>query len=491
MNADEGVVTSAIGTGDAARSSGLAWLLTATVWIAGSAAVALAQPGSERTWATAAAAGAGIAMILALTWLTEDPSRRYFRSLLGGIVATSLTADATLRLLARNGVVRAYFGTNGVEERITLPLIVVLLVPLVVRGLWARRAELRLLRRPLPMDAVMATYATVVAAPALALGLANHHRISYIGQDLGLLAFLLFTYLAGRLVTAGAARASSREFVDVLLVIAVAQLALLQWEPSPFYAYIEPACAAAIAFALLQPRRTSLLGFGIAVTILVVDVVAVHNGTNSSTTIELAGALAVVGYVAVRIRPVVPRWLIVAVAVAALVVFLGFTSDGRTVRGQYHGPDPSNAGRTFEAQQVRAAVGKSPLSLALGRGFGANIDEVNAPAAFRKSLVSAGRDLAHVQELHLLPYSFLLKEGFLGLAWLLAFALGVVWLLLQGLERAARERDPSFVLYAALPALALAQAIALSTRLQSDPLVGLTLGMLVTLVATRRARPTD
>lgn len=490
MSADEVVSPGGNGPDSARhfRAGPAGWAVTALIWAAGSAAVALAQADGDRAWAAAAAAGAGVLMILFLTWVTDDPARAYVRSLLGGIVAASLTADATLRLLARNGVVRAYFGTNGVEERITLPLIVVLLAPLVLRALWSRRAELPSLRRPQPMDGLMLAYATIVAVPALALGLAHHHRLSYIAQDLGLLVFFVFTYLAGRLATAAAARASGREFVDVLLLVGVAQLTVLFWEPSPLYAYIEAASAAAIGFVLLQPRKTALLPFGVAATLLTTDAVAIHSGTNSSTTIELAGAVAVLGYLVVRLRPLVPRAVIVALAVAALAVFLGFTSDGRTVRGQYHGTDASNLGRTYEAQQVRTEVGKSALSLALGEGFGATIDERHAPAAFRKSLVSAGRDLAHVQELHLLPYTFLLKEGFLGLVWLLGLVLGIVWLLLRGLERAVRERDPSLLLYAALPALALAEAIALASRLQADPLVGLTLGMLVTCVAVRPRR---
>jgi hypothetical protein len=489
---DDGMVSgSAAGGRSLIRPDVGFWLLAAAVWLAGSTAVAAAQPGTNRKEAAVAAAAAGILMIVLVDRLTEDPARRYFRSLLGGVVAASLTADATLRLLAKNGVIRAYFGTNGVEERITLPLIVVLLAPLVLRALWARRSDLPLLRRPVPMDVLIAFYATAVAVPALAIGVARHHHLSFVGQDLGLLVFFVFTYLAGRLVGATAARASAREFVDVLLIVAVGQLVLFGWQASPLYSYVEAACAAAVAFALLQPRRTGLLPLGVAVTILATDGVAIHDGTNSATTIELLGAVAVIGYLVVRLRPLVPRWLVVGAAAAALAVFLGFTGDGRTIRGQYNGPDPSNIGRTYEARQVRAAVGKSPLWLVFGRGFGATINEVNAPPAFRKSLLSAGRNLHHVQEIHLLPYSFLLKEGFLGLFWLLAFALGLLWLLLRALERAVRERDPTLVLYAALPGLALAQAIALASRLQSDPLVGLTLGMLVACVAARPRRETS
>ncbi|HZS30750.1 MAG TPA: hypothetical protein VFA37_05795 [Gaiellaceae bacterium] len=492
MSPQEGVVPEAPAPQRAAPDSPTSWRVvaaTAVVWLAGTAIVAAGQPTPQRREAAVGAAAAGIWLILVCNWTTPDRGRRYVRSLLGSIVAASLTADAMLRLLSPTGVITVNFGSNGIEERIDLPLIVVLLLPLVGRELWTRRGELHLPRRPRPLDAIFAAYATIVAVPALLLGLAHHDHLSYIGQDLGLLVFTVFAYLAGRLAGPLAARACARDFVDVLLALAVVQLALLNWEPAPFYAYAEAACAAAIGWWILRPGRGGILPLAVAATVLVVDAVAVRNGSNSSTAIELAGALGVVGYLVVRLRPLVPRWLVVAGIVAALAGFIGFTSDGATVRGQYHGPDPSNTGRTFEAQQVRKEIRSSPLSLVLGRGFGATIDERHAPLAFRNSLANGGRDLAHVQEVHLLPYSFLLKEGFLGLAWFFAFVIGLGWAALQGLERAVRERDPSFVIYAAVPVLALAQAIAASSRLQANPLTGLALGLLVTSLAAPLRRP--
>jgi len=184
----------------------------------------------------------------------------------------------------------------------------------------------------------------------------------------------------------------------------------------------------------------------------------------------------------------VPRWALVACAAIGLVVFVGFTSDGATVRGQYHGTDASNTGRTFEAERVRAEVRGSPVSLVLGRGFGATIDETKAPTDFKSSLLGAGRDLAHVPKVHLLPYDFLLEYGLLGLIWLGAFALGVAWAVLRGLERAVREREPSLVIYAGLPLLVLAGAIAAASHLQANPLGALALGVLVTLVGGAGAR---
>jgi hypothetical protein len=177
----------------------------------------------------------------------------------------------------------------------------------------------------------------------------------------------------------------------------------------------------------------------------------------------------------------------VAVAAIAFVGFVGFTHDGAALRGQYHGSDPSNVGRTYEARQVRAQVRRSPVSILVGRGFGSTIDETGAPRSFAQTLTTGGRDLAHVPEVHLLVYAFLLKEGLMGLAWLAAFGLGLAVLALRGLERAARARDPAFVVFAALPLIGIAAASAGASNLQANPLNALTLGILVACLARKPA----
>jgi hypothetical protein len=472
------------------RRRQVGWLIaTGVAWLAGSAAVAGAQPGSDRRLAAACAAAAGIVIILVVTKLTADPARRYLRSIVAPAIAVSLTSDWMLWHL---GVATSSgFQVDGLVKRITLPLLIVLLGPLTARSLWAARRTISL-RAARGMDWVMGAYATVVLVPALGVGLIHHNPPLYIAQDLGLIVFFVFMYAAGRTVTADAARACSGEIVEALLALAVAKLVLFGWDISPLYSYVEAAAAAALATLLLRQRQARLLIAAIAITLLVYDAVLIKRGTNASTAIELAGALVVLVYLAVRARGLVPQWLVIAVAIVAAVGFIGYTHDGAAIRGQYRGGDASALGTTYEAHQVRATVGQSPLSRVFGRGLGGTVDETNAPPAFRATLVYGGRDLAHVQEVHLLGYSFLLKEGLLGVAWLAAFIAALAILLLRGLDRAARERDPSIVLFAALPLLGIAQAFAASSRVAADPLNGLALGVLVGYlgvqpVAVRRA----
>ncbi|HZT54044.1 MAG TPA: hypothetical protein VE995_06655 [Gaiellaceae bacterium] len=453
-------------------------LVTAVVWLGGSAVVALAQPTHDRRLAAVGAAAAGIAVILVLSGLSADTERGHLRALVGSTIAVSLTAEWLLWHLHASA---SGFVIDGLVKRIVLPLLIVLPAPLVARRLWERRAALS--RGPRGMDWIVGAYATVVLLPALAVGLVDHNRLLYIAQDLGLIVFFAFTYLAGRSVTAAAARASGAEFVDALLLLAAAKWILFGWEIFPIYSYAEAACAGAIAVLLLRPRAARLLPIGLAVVLLALDVVQVRQGSNSSTALEFAGAIAVLAYVLARIRPALPRWLLVAAAVGAVVVVVGFTADGAAIRGQYHGPDPSNAGRTYEARRVRATVRRSPVSLVLGRGLGGTINETHAPPVFKRTLIYGGRDLAHVQEVHLLVYAFLLKAGFLGIVWLAAFVLGLAAVVVRGLERAARTRDPSLVLYVALPLLGAAQAFGAASRLQADPLNGLALGILVSCLA--------
>lgn len=460
---------------------------TAVIWLAGSALVVVAQPGTARREAALGAAAAGIVLIAVTALLTKDRRRRYFRSILAGMVAVSLTATWLVRDLT--GATRG-FRIAGIDTRIALPLLFVLYLPLVAGGALEKLRSVgsfrALVRRARPMDWIMAVYALLIV-PGLLVGYAHHAPRTDIAQDLGLVVFFVLLYAGGRLVPAETAGASAVELVEVLLALAVVQLVLTGWTPAPLYTFIEPACAAALAYAVLRPGRISILSLGAAVTLLVTDGVAVQSGSNSTTAVVLGGALAVIGYVIVRRRPLLPRLVIVVAAVLALAVFVGWTSDGRTLRGQYYGPDPSNAGRTFEAQQVRKAVRHSTLSVVFGRGFGGTIDERGASSAFKGALRTAGRDLAHVQEVHLLDYDFLLKLGLVGVAWLAAFAIGLVAVVLQGLEWAARRRDATPVIYAALPLIGLAVAFAAATRLQTNPLNAFGLGVLVTFLAAQTA----
>jgi hypothetical protein len=129
---------------------------------------------------------------------------------------------------------------------------------------------------------------------------------------------------------------------------------------------------------------------------------------------------------------------------------------------------------------VREAVRTSPASFVFGRGLGGSIDETQAPKLFAESLAYGGRDLAHVQNVHLLPYEFLLKYGLLGFAWLAAMLVGAVFICVRALEKAGKDRDPTLVVYAALPLLVIAAALAAATHFQDNPLNAFALGILVT-----------
>jgi hypothetical protein len=473
--------------------------ITGMVWLIGSLIVIAAQPGTDRKAAALVTAVCAIAAILGVRYLTADPARRYLRSLLAAVVVVPVAAVWMLRalLLTASTQINATFYIDGLEKRITLPLLFVLLAPIVVQALppsllrpkttW--RTTTALWRESRWMDWIMLAY-LVVAIPAFLYGIPHHVAWSYFAQDLGLVVFFTFMYVAGRAASGEAALGWADELVDVLLLLALTHFVLLGWGTSPIYNYIEAACTGAIVIALFRPSRRALLPAAIAVMILVADAIAVVNGTDSTVTVSVLGAVGIVAYILIRRRELLPRWLIVGVAVVALVGFLGFTSDGRTLQGRYHGPNVSNAARTFEARLVRHAVRSSPTALVIGRGFGSTLDMRNAPPSFETTLTNAGRDLAHVPEVHLLVYSFLFKEGLLGVLWLIAFAVGLFVLGLQALERTARTRNPSYAVYAAIPLLGLVASLAAASHLPANPLNGLSVGLLVACMARSGTAPT-
>lgn len=453
-------------------------LATGIFWLLGSAIVAMAQPGTDRKLAAFATAGVAIAVLLLVAALTENPRHRYARCLVAGVITVPVASTWLLNHLVSN---QGVFQIGGLETRIGLPLMFVLFVPLLVREIPRELivTPLALLRRAGAMDWVMLSYAALIL-PGLALGFAHHSYKTYIAQDLGQVVFFVFIYAAGRAVTAQAARVSAGALTDLLLLLAIGNTILLRGVTPPLYTFLGGACAAAAGYLLLRPRDVPLLRVGLAAVVLAAQAVAVRNGTSSSVTVELAGAIAVIAYLLVRIRPVVPRWLIVGLALVALLVFVGFTGDGRTLQGRYYGANPSNDARTYEAQQARSEVTQSPVSVVLGRGFGATYDATHASLLFRQTLLGGGRDLAHVPEIHLVAYDFLLKLGLAGLAWLAAFLVGLAILVLHGLEIAVRKREPSLVLYAALPLLGVAAASAAAPHLLVNPLIPFALGVLVT-----------
>jgi hypothetical protein len=488
VSAKQGLATGAVATdrpGRRAQRRNTA--ATGAFWLLGSVVAVLAQPGTDRSIAAAGAAVAGIAAILVVGRLTQNRERRYFRSIVAVMVTVSVVGDWIVSRLINgaNGFV-AY----GMDARIAIPLIFVLLAPLVLqalpprlrsRALWRDRAHI--VREAQPLDWLALAYALLIV-PDLLLGLAHHAPKSFIAQDLGLIVFFVFAYVAGRTVSASGGRESALELVTVLVLLAALQT-ILGFDTTPIFTYAEAACAAAVGFALLRPNRARLLLLCVAVGVFADEAIAIKNGTGSTTAVELAAALGIVVYLVVRVRRLVPQWMVVGIAVVALAMFLAFTADGVTVRGQYQGVDESQLGRTYEAHQVREAIHASPVSFVFGRGLGGSIDETKAPKLFAESLVYGGRDLAHVPEVHLLPYEFLLKNGVLGFAWLVVLVIGVVILGVRALETASRERDPTPVVYAALPLLGIAAALAAATHLQDNPLNAFAVGVLVTRLRDR------
>src|SRR5262249_29339600 len=103
VRAQEGFVSAAAAADRPTRGARLRHTVgMGAFWLLGSAVVALAQPNSDRRLAAAGAAVAGIATIIVVSRLTRDPGRRHFRSLVGAMVAVSVTGDWLVQRLSGN-----------------------------------------------------------------------------------------------------------------------------------------------------------------------------------------------------------------------------------------------------------------------------------------------------------------------------------------------------------------------------------------------------
>jgi len=386
-------------------------------------------------------------------------------------IITPVAADVGMRV-ARSGT--QPFLHDAQAKRVAIPLMFVLFAAL-------------LLDRSLPRlrlcttDVAFMALATIVTLPALALGLANHNELSPVGQDLGLIVFATAAYGAGRAALAPAERSVDRVALLSLLALGVGTQLYGLTTLSVLYSYYVAAAAAAPFYALRRRRDLWLL---LPAAFLLVR--AVQTAGASSLHFQVVTAVAALGYLLLR---TLNRWvgrasLVAGAAAVALVA--ATTSAGSALIGTYAGPDPSLASRTTEARQVRRAVDRSTLALALGAGLGATVDLSGTPRANVITLEQSGRDIHHVNDVHLLEYEFLLKWGVLGLLWLAAFLLALLVVLFRAGERWVSDHEPRIVLYSLMVMTGLVEGSTAATSWFANPLPMLMLGMLVSAIAVPR-----
>jgi hypothetical protein len=229
---------------------------------------------------------------------------------------------------------------------------------------------------------------------------------------------------------------------------------------------------------------------GAALAILAVAIREIVTTSTSSQTFELVIGAALLAYFMLRRTDLLPRHALWPAAAVALAVVLGFTTAGSVLLGTYDGGDVSNRGRSEEARVVREAVSSSPSSLVVGKGLGATVDLSNAPPVYAKTLELAGRDVAAVDDVHLLHYELLLKRGLFGIVWLAAFVVLLIRLVAIAADRVFGWREPDLVFFTLMPVLGTVSSFAAASHLFANPLIALALGILVTALAGSPATDT-
>jgi len=127
------------------------------------------------------------------------------------------------------------------------------------------------------------------------------------------------------------------------------------------------------------------------------------------------------------------------------------------------------------------SIGESPVAEAFGLGPGATLDLRGSPDA--KTLLSSGRNLRRVDDVHMLSSYLLLKLGAIGVIWagILAAALYRVTagvLVGRGRLEADRKRNPWSLSLLLFVLAGVAYSLPAATNLLANPLIPLLLGTL-------------
>ena len=132
----------------------------------------------------------------------------------------------------------------------------------------------------------------------------------------------------------------------------------------------------------------------------------------------IAGLAVLVYWICCRLHICPPFAFESGFLIAILVVV--FSTQGGTVLLQtYRGQDVTLSQRVFEGQQVLNEIPSAPVGNLFGRGLGATVDLSQSPDS--RTLLSSGRDLMAVNDVHVLFYDWLMKRGYIGIVWLVGF----------------------------------------------------------------------
>ncbi|BDB62338.1 hypothetical protein [Rhodococcus sp. RDE2] len=367
------------------------------------------------------------------------------------------------------------FAASGLAKRFTLPVslvafgIALLLPP--TRG--------RTIRYRFPGWWTMLVAVGLTSSFLSATLLTDDQGLFASAKAAGLYAGFLLAAAAG--LTAGYWTDDLKARLTWVLIIGGLVSAVLARDMPPFVAIAAPAGFGALYLAARNPERRARLTF-LGIVILGLTGWRIVNAPASHPpSIALITSLLVCGGFLLLL--VLPRSLrLFAAFGAAIYATWWMLSDGtyRILFGAYRFEDVTIAQRGYETNRVLAVLDDSPLALLFGMGPGASVDLSMSPD--RVTLLSSGRTLGAVDDVHLLTSYVLLKFGLFGLLWL-----GILlWQVVKLCVEQVRDPDPWRVTLLLFVLSGTVAAIPAATYFFSNPLPALCLGI---LVATRATNP--
>lgn len=302
-------------------------------------------------------------------------------------------------------------------------------------------------------------------------------------QSINLLNVMQTIVLVGGLLVGAAAgmRATLWSERDILAFISiVGSVALISQSlavsVTPFDVVRVPAAFMLIYAGLTRgkPFLFGLLCLASGAWIAYMNYIAVRSDTSASiaviTQIALCAAL-----LCLKLLPKAARMPLIITGVGLLAWLTIRTGIWRIMLGSTMPSwDVTLAHRAYEAQAVQVTL-SNPWNFVFGGGPGATVDLSNSPDV--ATLLSAGRNITAVDDVHLLTSWLLLKFGVLGIAWFVLFAGAALH---QGLRvmRINERFSFDFVLLLFV-ASAVVTALPAATYLFSNPLMALCMGTLV------------
>jgi len=368
------------------------------------------------------------------------------------------------------------FAAAGKAKRYTLPILYLLFL---IASIHPAPKRLKRHSKPVPMPAWV--WLPAVGIPISYVG---NLAITDSGTDIsgldlmqGLALFFGFTLLARFGLLADDWPDRTRRRLVVLLLFAALLAGLFGAHGlAPFVALTVPGFFAAVALFLRSSgkRRWYFLLLSIALGYLTLDSIRPNNVQPTSAAV--LGQVAVCSAIlALFIVPRALRRATIVLAVAGGIWWFVKRNGVQLLAGNLYSNDITILQRSFEAKVVLNDISDHLWTILFGLGPGATVDLSDSPDA--GTLLSSGRNLLAVDDVHLLSAYLLLKLGALGIVWALLLFIAMWKSALPCFGPNTPDTTWRLVLLMFVAAGAV-NALPAATNLLVNPLVPLFLGVL-------------